>query len=95
MSGSSFEIGQVLQSRKIANMRADCEDFTAEVYAALEKYKRMDWGETCEKDKPLNDEAAQQSGGMILAKYETSKGAIVVKTDQDRLHTKIQTFEEY
>ena len=59
------------------------------------RYKNQDWGNLCEEDKKLNDEAIKTGNGRILAAYETSKGKIYIITESDISATTILFSEEY
>lgn len=89
-----FELGQVVITREIAEAMKQSEEFTREVAVAGGKYKLCDWGDTCEEDAELNDEAVK-SGERILAAYETSQGTIWIITEWDRSVTTILFPSEY
>lgn len=52
-----FKTGKVYMTRGINDTIADNEKFSKEVIQALQKYKAHNWGDLCEEDKQLNDEA--------------------------------------
>jgi hypothetical protein len=55
----------------------------AEIAEAYSRYQKRDWGELCEEDKAVNEEALNQ-GGRTLAAYATSKGKIYIITDDTK-----------
>ena len=90
-----FELGQVVTMRGVA---AACEKdlhFTEEVQQAYLKYIDCDWGETSAEDCALNDSAVANNNDRIVAKYITSKGNILIITEQDRSVTTILFANEY
>ena len=63
----------------------------------LNRHVSGDWGELCEEDKELNDQALHD-GNRILSAYETSAGytrKIWVITEADRSVTTLLLPEEY
>lgn len=89
-----FNLGQVVVTRQINSDIADSSKFAKEVHMSLMRYASCDWSDTCEADKPLNDEAVKH-GDRILAAYETSKGKIWIITEWDRSATTILYPDEY
>lgn len=61
----------------------------------LRRHARGDWGEVCEEDKLLNDEAVTE-GTRILSAYSTKKNEkIWIITEADRSATTLLLPEEY
>ena len=61
----------------------------------LSRHVRGDWGEVCEEDKRLNDEALVH-GERVLSVYRTLRGVrIWIITEADRSSTCILLPEEY
>lgn len=61
----------------------------------LDRHQNADWGEVCDEDKRLNDEALV-NGERLLSAYRTSKGEkIWIITEADRSSTCILLPEEY
>jgi len=90
-----FNLGQTVQTRGIAEACENNPGFTAEVYNAFYKYVSCDWGDTCEEDQAMNNEAVKNNDDRIVAKYETSKGNIFIITEWDRSYTTIMFANEY
>lgn len=90
-----FELGQVVQTRGIADACEGSQDFTLEIHTAFRNYIKCDWGDTCEEDKALNDNAVKNNDDRIVAKYVTSKGNIFIITEWDRSYTTIMFADEY
>lgn len=78
---------------------------TPGAFAALEKAHMLfvelvvrhlmgDWGDMCDEDKMLNDEAVKH-GGRIFSAYETEVGKLWIITEADRSATTILLPSEY
>ena len=80
-------------TRGINDLVADNEHFAKFVWDSLKKYRTGDWGDLCDEDKRLNDEAID-SGSRILAAYE-GMYKIWVITEHDRSATTILFPDEY
>ena len=89
-----FEIGQLVATSGIADAMND-NIFTQEVNKAFTRYRNRDWGELEKDDAQMNDLALINEDDRILAKYETSKGAIYIITEWDRSVTTILFANEY
>jgi len=80
-------------TRGVNDLVADNEHFAKFVWDSLKKYRAGDWGDLCDEDKRLNDEAID-SGSRILAAYE-GMYKIWVITEHDRSATTILFPDEY
>jgi hypothetical protein len=61
----------------------------------LEKHIQGDWGEVCDEDKRLNDQALLH-GERLLSAYRTVKGVrLWIITEADRSSTCVLLPEEY
>lgn len=89
-----MEYGQIVATRGIADEIERSAVFAMEIAAAFKRYQRHDWGELCEEDRLLNDEAVQ-IGERVLAAYPTSKGKVWIITEWDRSVTTILFPSEY
>ena len=88
-------LGKIVMTREINNCIAENQIFTKEVLKSLLRYKNHDWGEMCDEDRQMNDEAVRSGNDRILASYETSKGKIYIITEHDRSATTILFADEY
>lgn len=95
MNNAKFNLGQTVQTRGIAEACKDNAEFTKEIYKAFNKYIAGDWGDTCEEDAELNNQAIANNDDRIVAKYKTSKGNIFIITEWDRSYTTIMFADEY
>lgn len=89
-----FELGKLVVTSGIANAMED-NNFTLEVNKAFSRYCERDWGELGKEDAIMNDLALINEDDRILAKYETSEGAIYIITEWDRSVTTILFTNEY
>ena len=90
-----WNIGRMVMTRGINEEMLSDENFEREVLKAISKYLKKDWGEICEEDKQMNDEAVKIGNDRILASYETSKGNIYIIIEHDRSATTILFADEY
>lgn len=93
--GNKFELGQVVQTRTIATEIENDKEFEKEIYNAFNKYINCNWGDTCEEDQEMNNNAVKNNNDRIVAKYITSKGNIFIITEWDRSYTTIMFANEY
>ena len=86
-----FETGKVVMTRGIADRIFSDENFLIFVSASLGRYAKCDWGDMCDEDKMMNDEAVQQGDSRIFAAYINPKTneKIWIITDADRKYTTI------
>ena len=54
---AKFEIGQLVATRGVHDLMQENPDFNHFAQSAFLKYRRCDWGDTCESDKAQNDSA--------------------------------------
>ena len=91
-----FELGQVVCTRGVWSEMADNNEFVKFVSDSFDKYTMCDWGQTCDEDKPLNDNAVKNGNDRILAVYEKAGlPKIWIITEWDRSATTILFPSEY
>lgn len=62
---------------------AENEQLAKDVYDAYRRFKAGEWGDTCDEDKQLNDEALAGNGDRIVAKYNTcTKPIFIINSDE-------------
>lgn len=95
-----FNIGQLVATSGIAHESEKDPVFSHNVRNAFSRYMRKDWGDLCESDKKLNDDAVESGDDRILASYniptsqaETKK--IYIITERDHSVTTILFADEY
>lgn len=89
-----FRLGQVVVTRGVNNLIAEDNRFAKHVENSFKRYATGDWGEMCEDDKAMNDEAVN-SGDRIFAAYESGDYKIWIITEWDRSVTTILFPSEY
>lgn len=64
------------------------------VYAALARHQVGDWGDVCDEDRGLNDEALKD-GSRILSVYQDGETKFWIITEADRSATTVLLPEDY
>ncbi len=93
---TKFELGEIVVTRGVdERMKAD-QKFNRFVQMSLGRYANCDWGDTCDEDSALNDEATIE-GKRILAVYimPDTNVAIWIITERDRSTTTLLFPKEY
>lgn len=89
-----FETGKVCMTSGIDRAINEEKHYYKELINCFEKYLTGDWGDLCEEDKKLNEDAIINNE-RILGAYPTSKGRIYIITERDRSYTTILFVSEY
>lgn len=93
---NKFELGKVLTTKGVFELMQKDEMFFLFVNDSLDKYSRCDWGDTCEDDCKINDNAVENGNERIHASYKDSDGMkIWIITEWDRSVTTILFPGEY
>jgi len=71
--------GPIVITRGVAALRQD-PIYETWLNVCLQRYNSGDWGDLCQEDQQLNDQAIKQ-GGRILARYNNSAGDVYIITD--------------
>lgn len=95
-----FALGQTVLTSGIAHESQNDPVFALNVMNAFGRYRKGDWGDLCDDDKKMNDEAVKTGDDRILAAYNlpTSQGEqkkIYIITECDRSVTTILFADEY
>lgn len=90
-----MEYGMEVMTRGVSDAMDVDDKFATEVFEARQRYRNGDWGDTCEEDKKMNDEAVKSGDERIVALYKTSRGDIFIITEWDRSATTILFTHEY
>ncbi|MBQ0066593.1 MAG: hypothetical protein KBS60_00170 [Phascolarctobacterium sp.] len=80
IKGTNIDL-HFLMTREIAAKQESNSSFIGECMKAVERFNNRDWGELDQEDKDANDQDLEARDGHILAKYETSEGAIYIETE--------------
>lgn len=94
MNRVQVDIAKIAFTRSVADRIAESARFAKEVIRAMSRYRAKDWGDTCDADKQVNDEALK-SGERIIAWYNTSEGRIMIVTEYGHLQTTVLFTYEY
>jgi len=95
---AKFQLGQVVATQ---GALAALEDAQQSALPFLQRHVAGDWGEVCDEDKKLNDEAIAYEGDSdkqqrVLSVYHTSKGVkLYIISEWDRSVTTLLLPEEY
>ena len=91
-----FKIGKLVATRGIYDRMSSDKKFKTFVDASFDRYINCDWGDTCDEDKELNEDALK-NGERILAvyTYPETKEKIWIITEWDRSVTTILFPSEY
>lgn len=95
---SKFNLGQIVATQ---GALAALKDAQQSAIPFLQRHQSGDWGEICEDDKKLNDEAVAHEGDAdqqqrVLSCYRTAKNErLWIITEWDRSVTTILLPEEY
>ena len=93
----SFTIGQLVATRGVHDLMQENPDFNHFAQSAFLKYRRCDWGDTCESDTAQHDSAVI-NGERILAEYrhpEHPDWRLWIITEWDRSATTLLFPSEY
>ena len=78
-----FNVGKVVCTVTVNNEMMENKQFASEVISALQRYCNKDWGDLCEEDKQINEDALQYPDDLyILAAYKTCRGKIYIITNR-------------
>lgn len=88
-------LGKTVMTSRVNKKIAESEKFAREIKICMEKYITCDWGDLCNEDKEMNDNALRNGNDRILAAYDTSEGKVYIITEHDRSATTILFADEY
>lgn len=89
-----FSLGQTVMTSGIAHECKKSPAFSAKILDCLGRYTKGDWGDLCEDDKKLNDDAVKTGDDRILAAYIVGKKVYII-TEYDRSVTTVLFADEY
>ena len=90
-----FNMGNVVITRALNDAIVNNGQLAKEVMTALRRYVRCDWGNLCNNDMVLNNNAVTSGLDRIVARYGTTEGDIYIITEHDRSYTTLLFCEEY
>lgn len=91
-----FEYGQLVATADMTVKMESDDAFKDFVFESIKRYSSCDWGDTCDEDKQLNDDAVK-NGERVLAVYAcpATGEKIWIITEWDRSVTTILFPDEY
>ena len=93
-----FDLGKIVATAGVLQRAEEDKEFTKFVVKSMARYVNGDWGEMCEDDKKMNDDAVANGDDRIVANYEydgDEDGRIYIITEWDRSVTTILFPSEY
>ncbi len=91
----NYSLGKVIMTSSINSKMVENEKFASEIANCFKRYIVCDWGEMCNDDKEMNDNALRTGTARVLASYNTSEGRVYIITEQNRSCTTILFADEY
>ena len=89
-----FQLGKLVMTSGIQNIINEKPNYQYELVNYLNRYLNEDWGDLCDDDKQMNEDAIRNNE-RLLASYVTSGGKIYIITERDRSYTTILLRSEY
>ena len=89
-----FDIGKFVMTKGVASEIDNNPNYKMELLDCLTRYLNCEWGNLCDTDKLLNEDAIKNDE-RILARYNTSCGDIYIITERDRSYTNMLYVGEY
>ena len=96
----TFELGTILMTPGIRDMIGSSEKAYDTVVDCLRRHTQSDWGDLCDDDRQMNDDAleAERNGeptDRLFSSYDTDLAKLYIITEYDRSVTTILLSEEY
>ena len=90
----SVKKSQLVVTRAVHNRIEKDDKFAKGVFSSLRRYYSGDWGDLCDEDRQMNDNALKD-GERIVAVYNIGDDKIYIITEWDRSVTTILFPSEY
>lgn len=91
-----FQLGKVYVTRGIDDRTHKDFVFGAFVIKSFQRHSNGDWGDLCEEDKEMNEQALASGKDRLLSKYDYDENtSIYIITEWDRSVTTILFPDEY
>lgn len=92
----NIELGQVVATAGIGSWAKDNpETRIVGIARSLQRHAAGDWGDVCDEDKKLNDDAAAGGEARLLSAYTVDGEKVWVITEWDRSVTTVLFPSEY
>lgn len=93
---SKFQLGQVVMTNGVNNLVAEDGEFARFVAKSFIRHCNGDWGDLCEEDKEMNEQALFNGDDRLFSKYNYDDGtSIYIITEWDGSATTILFPDEY
>ena len=80
---AKFNLGDVVVTAGIDKVMQESPAFTSGIYQCLERYEKGDWGELCDEDKAVNEDALKYPDDLyLLAAYTVCLRKIYIITNR-------------
>ena len=89
-----FNLGQLVTTRGVAYQLQQDPEFESFCRKSFSRHASGDWGDLCEEDKAVNDDALK-NGGRLFSAYKKDDTTIWIITEWDRSVTTILFPSEY
>ena len=91
-----FELGNVYLTAGVSNKVQESTNFAKFVLKSLEKHHSGVWGDLCDEDKEMNEDALKSGLDRLFSKYNyDGEISIYIITEWNRQVTTILFPEEY
>lgn len=90
-----FESGTICLTDLVSDRMYKDELFNDFLHNAINCHLFGDWGDLCEEDKALNEEAVRLGNGRIMSVYKQNGDTLWIITEADRSYTTILFPDEY
>lgn len=90
-----FETGTICLTRLVNDRMLHDEAFNDFLHRAVDRHIAGDWGDLCEDDKALNEEAVKLGNERIMSVYKENGDTIWIITEADRSYTTVLFPDEY
>ncbi len=91
---TKFELGQLVLTAGVADIMETDGIFAAFVQLSLGRFQNEDWGDICDEDKEVNEDALVNTGRLIGVYKNPNHPTIWIITEADRSVTTILFPEE-
>ena len=90
-----FESGTICLTSLVSDRMYQDELFNDFLHRAIDRHLSGDWGDMCEEDKALNEEAVRLGNERIMSVYKQNGDTLWIITEADRSYTTILFPDEY
>lgn len=90
-----FESSTICLTSLVSDRMYQDESFNDFLHRAIDRHLSGDWGDMCEEDKALNDEAVRLGNERIMSVYKQNGDTLWIITEAARSYTTILFPDEY